>query len=91
VHGLTELPLHPLAASTRHWMLVRSTAKAYGPAPGWASGEHSQGTDRVVTVRLPARQGDTSHGREERDRSPVAFEWSPSRESDRRGAGSCAR
>lgn len=31
VHGLTELPLHPLAGSTRHWMLVRSTAKAYGP------------------------------------------------------------
>lgn len=31
VHGLVELPLHPLAGSTRHWMLVRSTAKAYGP------------------------------------------------------------
>ncbi|MFJ8009960.1 aminotransferase class I/II-fold pyridoxal phosphate-dependent enzyme [Streptomyces fagopyri] len=31
VHGLTELPLHPLADSTRHWMLIRSTAKAYGP------------------------------------------------------------
>ncbi|MGW3664727.1 aminotransferase class I/II-fold pyridoxal phosphate-dependent enzyme [Streptomyces sp. NPDC005141] len=31
VHGLTELPLHPLAGSTPHWMLVRSTAKAYGP------------------------------------------------------------
>ncbi|MGW3245780.1 aminotransferase class I/II-fold pyridoxal phosphate-dependent enzyme [Streptomyces sp. NPDC001070] len=31
VHGLTELPLHPLAGSTRHWILVRSTAKAYGP------------------------------------------------------------
>ncbi|MDX3076190.1 aminotransferase class I/II-fold pyridoxal phosphate-dependent enzyme [Streptomyces sp. MI02-7b] len=31
VHGLTGLPLHPLAGSTRHWMLVRSTAKAYGP------------------------------------------------------------
>ncbi|WP_431950314.1 aminotransferase class I/II-fold pyridoxal phosphate-dependent enzyme [Actinacidiphila sp. bgisy167] len=31
VSGLTELPLHPLAGSTRHWMLVRSTAKAYGP------------------------------------------------------------
>lgn len=31
VHGLTDLPLHPLAGSTRHWMLVRSTAKAYGP------------------------------------------------------------
>lgn len=31
VHGLTELPLHPLAGSTQHWMLVRSTAKAYSP------------------------------------------------------------
>jgi DNA-binding transcriptional MocR family regulator len=31
VHGLVELPLHPLAGSTPHWMLVRSTAKAYGP------------------------------------------------------------
>jgi DNA-binding transcriptional MocR family regulator len=31
VHGLTELPLHPLAGATRNWMLVRSTAKAYGP------------------------------------------------------------
>lgn len=31
VCGLTELPLHPLAGSTSHWMLVRSTAKAYGP------------------------------------------------------------
>ncbi|SNS60360.1 aminotransferase class I/II-fold pyridoxal phosphate-dependent enzyme [Actinacidiphila glaucinigra] len=31
VNGLTELPLHPLAGSTAHWMLVRSTAKAYGP------------------------------------------------------------
>ncbi|MFI1439127.1 aminotransferase class I/II-fold pyridoxal phosphate-dependent enzyme [Streptomyces fructofermentans] len=31
VHGLTELPLHPLTGSTRRWMLVRSTAKAYGP------------------------------------------------------------
>ncbi|MEU0785736.1 aminotransferase class I/II-fold pyridoxal phosphate-dependent enzyme [Streptomyces sp. NPDC006173] len=30
-HGLTELPLHALAGSTPHWMLVRSTAKAYGP------------------------------------------------------------
>jgi DNA-binding transcriptional MocR family regulator len=31
VHGLVEFPLHPLAGSTPHWMLVRSTAKAYGP------------------------------------------------------------
>jgi DNA-binding transcriptional MocR family regulator len=31
VHGLVELPLHPLSGSTPHWMLVRSTAKAYGP------------------------------------------------------------
>ncbi|MGW1395713.1 aminotransferase class I/II-fold pyridoxal phosphate-dependent enzyme [Streptomyces nigra] len=31
VYGLTELPLRPLAGSTERWMLVRSTAKAYGP------------------------------------------------------------
>lgn len=31
IHGLTELPLHSLTGCTRHWMLVRSTAKAFGP------------------------------------------------------------
>jgi DNA-binding transcriptional MocR family regulator len=31
VNGLVELPPHPLAGSTTHWTLVRSTAKAYGP------------------------------------------------------------
>ncbi|WP_055563186.1 aminotransferase class I/II-fold pyridoxal phosphate-dependent enzyme [Streptomyces atriruber] len=30
-HGIVDLPLHPLAGSTRHWALTRSTAKAYGP------------------------------------------------------------
>lgn len=30
-HGITTLPLHPLAGGTDHWVLVRSTAKAYGP------------------------------------------------------------
>ncbi|MEU3327603.1 aminotransferase class I/II-fold pyridoxal phosphate-dependent enzyme [Streptomyces albus] len=30
-HGIVDLPLHPLAGATRHWALVRSTAKAYGP------------------------------------------------------------
>ncbi|MFI1110535.1 aminotransferase class I/II-fold pyridoxal phosphate-dependent enzyme [Streptomyces physcomitrii] len=30
-HGIAGLPLHPLAGATRHWALVRSTAKAYGP------------------------------------------------------------
>ncbi|AXK34446.1 aminotransferase class I/II-fold pyridoxal phosphate-dependent enzyme [Streptomyces armeniacus] len=32
-HGITSLPLHPLAAGggDGHWALVRSTAKAYGP------------------------------------------------------------
>ncbi|MFF2996626.1 aminotransferase class I/II-fold pyridoxal phosphate-dependent enzyme [Streptomyces sp. NPDC057950] len=29
--GLSELPLHTLGGSTRHWIVVRSTAKAYGP------------------------------------------------------------
>ncbi|MEV6422426.1 aminotransferase class I/II-fold pyridoxal phosphate-dependent enzyme [Streptomyces sp. NPDC051662] len=30
-HGMVDLPLHPLAGTTRGWVLVRSTAKAYGP------------------------------------------------------------
>ncbi|MGW7441402.1 aminotransferase class I/II-fold pyridoxal phosphate-dependent enzyme [Streptomyces sp. NPDC054849] len=30
-HGIVDLPLHPLAGVTRHWALIRSTAKAYGP------------------------------------------------------------
>ena len=30
-HGIVDLPLHPLAGAARHWALVRSTAKAYGP------------------------------------------------------------
>ncbi|MET9651427.1 aminotransferase class I/II-fold pyridoxal phosphate-dependent enzyme [Streptomyces sp. NPDC006460] len=30
-HGFVGLPLHPLAGATRHWAMVRSVAKAYGP------------------------------------------------------------
>ncbi|MGQ4388705.1 aminotransferase class I/II-fold pyridoxal phosphate-dependent enzyme [Streptomyces sp. SAS_270] len=30
-HHIVDLPLHPLAGTTRHWALVRSAAKAYGP------------------------------------------------------------
>jgi DNA-binding transcriptional MocR family regulator len=30
-HGIVDLPFHPLAGVTRHWALVRSVAKAYGP------------------------------------------------------------
>lgn len=30
-HGIVDLPLSPLGGVTRHWALVRSTAKAYGP------------------------------------------------------------
>ncbi|MEU7055798.1 aminotransferase class I/II-fold pyridoxal phosphate-dependent enzyme [Streptomyces sp. NPDC046197] len=30
-HGIVDLPLQPLAGVTRHWALVRSVAKAYGP------------------------------------------------------------
>ncbi|MDT3399295.1 aminotransferase class I/II-fold pyridoxal phosphate-dependent enzyme [Streptomyces sp. B1866] len=30
-HGIVDLPAHPLAGRTRHWALVRSAAKAYGP------------------------------------------------------------
>lgn len=30
-HGIVDLPLQCLGGVTRHWALVRSTAKAYGP------------------------------------------------------------
>ncbi|WP_189299999.1 aminotransferase class I/II-fold pyridoxal phosphate-dependent enzyme [Streptomyces albospinus] len=30
-HGIVDLPLHSLSGTTDHWVLVRSTAKAYGP------------------------------------------------------------
>ncbi|MFF3906111.1 aminotransferase class I/II-fold pyridoxal phosphate-dependent enzyme [Streptomyces sp. NPDC001848] len=30
-HGIVDVPFHPLAGVTRHWALVRSVAKAYGP------------------------------------------------------------
>lgn len=31
IHGLVRQPLSTLAGATEHWMLVRSTAKVYGP------------------------------------------------------------
>ncbi|MBV1942496.1 aminotransferase class I/II-fold pyridoxal phosphate-dependent enzyme [Streptomyces sp. BV286] len=30
-HRIVDVPLHPLAGVTRHWALLRSVAKAYGP------------------------------------------------------------
>ncbi|MGP3983072.1 aminotransferase class I/II-fold pyridoxal phosphate-dependent enzyme [Streptomyces sp. KR80] len=30
-HGIADLRLHPLAGTSAHWALVRSTSKAYGP------------------------------------------------------------
>ncbi|MFE2251935.1 aminotransferase class I/II-fold pyridoxal phosphate-dependent enzyme [Streptomyces lavendulae] len=30
-HGIVDVPLCPLSGVTRHWSLIRSTAKAYGP------------------------------------------------------------
>ncbi|MET9611128.1 aminotransferase class I/II-fold pyridoxal phosphate-dependent enzyme [Streptomyces sp. NPDC006512] len=30
-HGIVDLPLYALSGATRHWALIRSTAKAYGP------------------------------------------------------------
>ncbi|ANP53759.1 aminotransferase class I/II-fold pyridoxal phosphate-dependent enzyme [Streptomyces griseochromogenes] len=30
-HGIVDVPLHPLAGATRHWVFVRSVAKAWGP------------------------------------------------------------
>ncbi|MCX5395722.1 aminotransferase class I/II-fold pyridoxal phosphate-dependent enzyme [Streptomyces sp. NBC_00102] len=30
-HAFVDVPLHPLAGTTRHWAVVRSASKAYGP------------------------------------------------------------
>ncbi|MFE1884643.1 aminotransferase class I/II-fold pyridoxal phosphate-dependent enzyme [Streptomyces diastatochromogenes] len=30
-HGIVDVPLHPLAGVTHHWVFVRSVAKAWGP------------------------------------------------------------
>ncbi len=30
-HAIVDVPLHSLGGVTRHWVLIRSTAKAYGP------------------------------------------------------------
>ncbi|MEU1627976.1 aminotransferase class I/II-fold pyridoxal phosphate-dependent enzyme [Streptomyces sp. NPDC020096] len=30
-HAIVDLPLHPLGGVTRHWVVIRSAAKAYGP------------------------------------------------------------
>ncbi|MFE2130877.1 aminotransferase class I/II-fold pyridoxal phosphate-dependent enzyme [Streptomyces amritsarensis] len=30
-HGIVDLPVYPLGGVTRHWVMIRSTAKAYGP------------------------------------------------------------
>ncbi|WP_328869895.1 aminotransferase class I/II-fold pyridoxal phosphate-dependent enzyme [Streptomyces sp. NBC_00287] len=30
-HAIVDVPLHPLAGTTRHWAFTRSAAKAYGP------------------------------------------------------------
>ncbi|MEU8590392.1 aminotransferase class I/II-fold pyridoxal phosphate-dependent enzyme [Streptomyces sp. NPDC048664] len=30
-HGIVDVPLNPLAGTTRHWAFMRSAAKAYGP------------------------------------------------------------
>jgi DNA-binding transcriptional MocR family regulator len=30
-HAIVDVPLHPLAGTTRHWAFARSAAKAYGP------------------------------------------------------------
>ncbi|MEU6403212.1 aminotransferase class I/II-fold pyridoxal phosphate-dependent enzyme [Streptomyces sp. NPDC046985] len=29
--GIVDVPVHPLAGTTRHWAFIRSVAKAYGP------------------------------------------------------------
>ncbi|OOK66679.1 gntR-family transcriptional regulator [Mycobacterium kansasii] len=35
--GIAGAPLHTLAGSTEHWVLVRSASKAYGPTCAWPS------------------------------------------------------
>jgi DNA-binding transcriptional MocR family regulator len=51
-HRIVDVPLHPLAGATRHWALVRSAAKAYGPDLRFAvlTG------DEVTLDRLRGRQ-----------------------------------
>jgi DNA-binding transcriptional MocR family regulator len=51
-HGIVDLPLHPLAGTTRSWAFVRSVAKAYGPDLRLAvlTG------DRVTVDRVRGRQ-----------------------------------
>ncbi|MGW0336092.1 aminotransferase class I/II-fold pyridoxal phosphate-dependent enzyme [Streptomyces sp. NPDC003011] len=51
-HGIVDLPLHPLAGTTRTWAFVRSVAKAYGPDLRLAvlTG------DRVTVDRVRGRQ-----------------------------------
>ncbi|MEV8330880.1 aminotransferase class I/II-fold pyridoxal phosphate-dependent enzyme [Streptomyces niveus] len=52
-HRIVDLPLHPLAGVTQSWVLVRSTAKAYGPDLRLAvlTG------DAVTVDRVAGRQG----------------------------------
>ncbi|MFG2176492.1 aminotransferase class I/II-fold pyridoxal phosphate-dependent enzyme [Streptomyces niveus] len=52
-HRIVDLPLHPLAGVTHSWVLVRSTAKAYGPDLRLAvlTG------DAVTVDRVAGRQG----------------------------------
>ncbi|MFD4768313.1 aminotransferase class I/II-fold pyridoxal phosphate-dependent enzyme [Streptomyces niveus] len=52
-HRIVDLPLHPLAGVTHSWVLVRSTAKAYGPDLRLAvlTG------DSVTVDRVAGRQG----------------------------------
>ncbi|WP_141725088.1 aminotransferase class I/II-fold pyridoxal phosphate-dependent enzyme, partial [Streptomyces niveus] len=52
-HRIVDLPLHPLAGVTHSWVLVRSTAKAYGPDLRLAvlTG------DAVTVDRVTGRQG----------------------------------
>ncbi|MFJ9351595.1 aminotransferase class I/II-fold pyridoxal phosphate-dependent enzyme [Streptomyces sp. NPDC101237] len=51
-HGIVDLPLHPLAGTTRHWAFVRSVAKAYGPDLRLAA----MTGDEVTVDRVRGRQ-----------------------------------
>ncbi|MFF7365952.1 aminotransferase class I/II-fold pyridoxal phosphate-dependent enzyme [Streptomyces sp. NPDC008125] len=51
-HAFVDVPLHPLAGTTRHWAVVRSVAKAYGPDLRVAA----LTGDPITTDRVAGRQ-----------------------------------
>ncbi|MFE4974093.1 aminotransferase class I/II-fold pyridoxal phosphate-dependent enzyme [Kitasatospora sp. NPDC056651] len=61
-HGMVDRPYHPLvAASTRHWAVVRSAAKAYGPDLRISVAVGDEETIGRVAGRLRLGAGWVSH------------------------------